>query len=421
MIAASLVPLFFVLTFLRQNVILTLAVVVGLIHIYIARNSSAEYMIQDLWFTLDREILLSIPMFMFAGVIMSRGSIAARLVRVMTALTSRLPGGLGIGTILALAMFSSISGSGIVTMMAIGGLMYPALTKNGYGTHYSLGVLASGGTLGIIIPPSILMILYGFSTETSVTDMFRAGWGPGLAMVGVLSLYTLIRHRNLPTSPIDYAEVADSLKHGITAIMMPVILLTGIYTGYFTVTEAAALSLFYALVVEVLIHRELGPREIYDIGVETVKLLGSLMPLLAFANSFNVILDYEGVPRALLEWAQVYIDSPWALLIAVNLLLLIAGALMDESSAILILAPLLAPLGAAYGFDPVHFGIIVIVNLQIGYVMPPVAINVIIAAAIFKQSFGTVCRAVMPFIGLMLIVLLLTILFPDLSLYFAGR
>jgi C4-dicarboxylate transporter DctM subunit len=339
----------------------------------------------------------------------------------MTALTSRLPGGLGIGTILALAMFSAISGSGIVTMMAIGGLMYPALTKNGYGVHYSLGVLASGGTLGIIIPPSILMIIYGFATETSVTDMFRAGWGPGLTMVAVLSIYTLIRHRKLPSSPIDFVEVASSLKHGVAAIMMPVILLTGIYTGYFTVTEAAALSLLYALVVEVLIHRELGAKEIYEIGVETIKLLGSLMPLLAFANSFNVILDYEGVPKALLESAQTYIDSPWALLVAVNLLLLVAGALMDESSAILILAPLLAPLGAAYGFDPVHFGIIVIVNLQIGYVMPPVAINVIIAAAIFKQSFGTVCRAVMPFIALMLLVLLLTIVFPDLSLYFAGR
>ncbi len=421
MIAAALVPLFVVLTLLRQNVVLTLAVVVGLIHAYVATNSAAKFMIQDLWFTLDREVLLSIPMFMFAGQIMSRGSIAQRLVRVMTAMTSRLPGGLGVATILALAMFSAISGSGIVTMMAIGGVMYPALIASGYDKRYALGVLASGGTLGVIIPPSILMILYGFSTDVSVTDMFRAGWGPGLLMTGLLALYTFILYRNMPTSRFDVRELWRSLRQGITAMMMPIILLAGIYTGYFTITEAAALSVFYALVVETVIHRELGPREIYRIGIETIKLLGSLLPLLAFANSFNVILDYEGVPQALLGWAQRHIDSALLLLLAVNVLLLIAGALMDEGSAILILSPLLAPLGAAYGFDPVHFGIIVIVNLQIGYVMPPVAINVLVASAVFRESFGTVCRAVMPFIALMLLVLVVTIAFPKLSLYFVGR
>jgi len=416
-----LLPIFVVLTFFRQNVILTLAVLVGLIHIYIATNSSIEYLVQDLWFTLDRELLLSIPMFIFAGVIMSRGTIAARLVRVMSALTSSLPGGLGIATILAMAMFSSISGSGIVTMMAIGALMYPALTKNGYSPSYAVGVLASGGTLGIIIPPSILMILYGISTDVSVTDMFKAGWGPGLLMVVTFSIYTWITNRNAPTTPFDLAELFSALKHGVTAIMMPVILLGGIYSGHFTVTEAAAVSLFYALIIEVLVHRDLNFMQIYEIGIETVKLLGSLMPLVAFAGSLNVILDYEGVPQALVAFTQTHVHSEWQLLIAVNLLLLIAGALMDEGSAIIILAPLLAPLGLAYGFDPVHFAIIVIVNLQIGYVMPPVAINVIIASTVFKQSFGMVCRAVMPFIVIMLVNLLITIAFPQLSLFFVGR
>ena len=183
MSAVVLIPIFLVLTFLRQNIILTLGVLIGLIHIYVASHSKIEYLLQDLWFTLDRELLLSIPMFIFAGVIMSRGSIAARLVRVMSALTSFIPGGMGVATILALAVFSSISGSAIVTMMAVGTLMYPALVRNGYTIKYALGVLASGGTLGIIIPPSILMVLYGLSTEVSVTDLFKAGWGPGLLMV----------------------------------------------------------------------------------------------------------------------------------------------------------------------------------------------------------------------------------------------
>lgn len=419
--AVLLAPVFLVLTLLRQNIILTLAVLVGMIHVYVASHSSIEYLVQDLWFTLDRELLLSIPMFIFAGVIMSRGSIAARLVRIMTALTAPLPGGLGVGTILAMAVFSSISGSAIVTMMAVGSLMYPALTKAGYGVRYSLGVLASCGTLGVIIPPSLLMILYGISTDVSVTDMFKAGWGPGLLMVALMSAYTLIVNRHLPAGRFDGAELLSAIRHGISAILMPVILLGGIYSGYFTVTEAAAVSLAYALVVETLIHRELGMREIYEIGIETIKLLGSLMPIVAIAGSLNVILDYEGVPQALVRFFQVYLDNSWEMLIAVNLLLLIAGALMDEGSAIIILSPLLAPIGASYGYDPVHFAIIVIVNLQLGYVVPPVAINLIIAATVFKQSFLTACRAVMPFICIMLVVLLVVILFPQLSLFYAGR
>jgi C4-dicarboxylate transporter DctM subunit len=419
--AVLLAPVFLVLTLLRQNIILTLAVLVGMIHVYVASHSSIEYLVQDLWFTLDRELLLSIPMFIFAGVIMSRGSIAARLVRIMTALTGPLPGGLGIASILAMGAFSSISGSAIVTMMAVGSLMYPAMIKAGYGVRYSLGVLASCGTLGVIIPPSLLMILYGISTDVSVTDMFKAGWGPGLLMIGLMAAYTLYVNRHLPTEKFRLSELLDALRHGISAILMPVILLGGIYSGYFTVTEAAAVSLAYALLVEVLIHRELGVREIYEIGIETIKLLGSLMPLVAIAGSLNVILDYEGVPQALVRWFQVYLDNSWEMLIAVNLLLLIAGALMDEGSAIIILSPLLAPIGASYGYDPVHFAIIVIVNLQMGYVVPPVAINLIIASTVFKQSFLTACRAVVPFICIMLVVLLVVILFPQLSLFYAGR
>lgn len=416
-----LAPVFLVLTLLRQNIILTLAVLVGMIHVYVASHSSIEYLVQDLWFTLDRELLLSIPMFIFAGVIMSRGSIASRLVRIMTALTAPLPGGLGVGTILAMAVFSSISGSAIVTMMAVGSLMYPALTKAGYGVRYSLGVLASCGTLGVIIPPSLLMILYGISTDVSVTEMFKAGWGPGLLMVGLMSAYTLVVNRHLPAGQFHLAELLSAIRHGVSAMLMPVILLGGIYSGYFTVTEAAAVSLAYALVVEVLIHRELGVREIYEIGIETIKLLGSLMPLVAIAGSLNVILDYEGVPQALVRFFQIYLDNSWEMLVAVNLLLLIAGALMDEGSAIIILAPLLAPIGVSYGYDPVHFAIIVIVNLQLGYVVPPVAINLIIAATVFKQSFRTACMAVVPFIAIMLVVLLLVILFPQLSLFYVGR
>jgi C4-dicarboxylate transporter DctM subunit len=416
----ALAAIVLALLLLRQNIVLTLAIAVAFIHAYMAK-SSAVFLIQDVWFTVAREVLLSIPMFIFAGNLMARGSIAARLTRIMSAFTVSIPGGLGIATVLSLAGFSAISGSSIVTMMAVGTIMYPALLKNGYSKRYALGVLCSGGTLGIIIPPSLLMIVYGFMTEVSITDLFRAGWGPGLLLTGALCAYTYIVNRSLPTGRMDVAEIVAALRSGVAALLMPVILLGGIYSGYFTVTESAAIAVGYALVVEAFVHRELSLRDCGKILLDTIKLLGGLLPLVAIAGSLNTILDYEGVPAALVRLMQGHVGDQWSMLLLVNLLLLIAGALMDEVSAIVVLAPLLHPLGVAYGFDPVHFGIITIVNLQIGYVAPPVAINLIVAMITFKESFGLLCRSVLPFIGIMLAVLVVTAAFPPLSLVFVGR
>jgi C4-dicarboxylate transporter DctM subunit len=420
MTGTILATLIGVLTLLRQNIILTLGVALLFVHAFMAK-SSPEFLIQDMWFTVDREVLLSIPMFIFAGTIMARGSIAARLTRIMAALTTGIPGGLGIATVLSMAGFSAISGSSVVTMMAIGTIMYPALLKSGYSKRFSLGLLCSGGTLGIIIPPSILMIVYGIMTEVSITNLFRAGWGPGLLLTGVLCAYSAIVNYGQPRRPVDFAEIGRSLRDGLSALLMPVILLGGIYSGYFTVTESAAVSVAYALVIETFVHRELRLSSYGAILLETIKLLGTVLPLLAFAGSLNTILDYAGVPASLVQWMKDHVHGPIAMLIVVNLLLLLAGALMDEVSAIIVLAPLLHPIGLAYGFDPVHFGIIVIVNLQIGYVAPPVAINLIVAMVTFKESFGLLCRAVLPFIALMLVVLVITCAVPALSLAFLPR
>ncbi|WP_341894402.1 TRAP transporter large permease [Ferrovibrio terrae] len=408
------------LILLRQNIILTLAVAVAFIHTYMAK-SKPEFLIQDIWFTVDREVLLSIPMFIVAGMVMARGSIAARLTRIMAALTTNIPGGLGIATVLSLAGFSAISGSSVVTMMAIGSIMYPALLKAGYSKSFSLGLLCSGGTLGIIIPPSILMIVYGIMTEVSITDLFLAGWGPGLLLTGGLSLYSYFVNRKMETKAIDMIELATALRQGAAAILMPVILLGGIYSGYFTVTESAALAVAYALLIEFFVHRELKAKDFGNILLETIKLLGSLLPLVAIAGSLNTILDYAGVPAALVTFMQGYVVDKWSMLLVVNVLLLLAGALMDEVSAIVVLAPLLHPLGVAYGFNPIHFGTITIVNLQIGYVAPPVAINLIVAMVVFKEQFGFICRSVIPFIGIMLFVLLITAMFPEISLAFLGK
>lgn len=417
MTVVGLVALIALLVVLRQSIVLIVALAVAYVHAFMTSKRNVEFLIQDLWYAIDREVLLSIPLFVFAGLIMARGTIAARLVAIMRAATSRIPGGLGIATVLALTVFGAVCGASSITMLAIGTIMYPALLSAGYGKRYALGVLCAGGTLGVIIPPSLLMILYGISTEVSITNLFIAGWGPGLLLAGALSVYTVIVNASRPTDPFDGRALLAAFGRGVWALLMPVILLGGIYTGWFTITESAAVAVVYALVVELFVHRELKARDLGRVALETIKMLGMLMPLLAIAQSLNNILDLQGAPQALVQAMQSWATSPVTLLVVVNLVLLVAGALMDESSAILILAPLLHPLGQAYGFDPVHFGIIVTVNLQIGYVAPPVALNLVVAMAAFKEPFGLIVRSVLPFIAIMLGVLVVVCVWPGLSLF----
>jgi len=362
--------LLFLLMLLRQPLLLLLAAGTAFVHVVLARGE-VEYMIQDIWSALDREILLSIPMFLLAGAVMTRGTIARRLVRIMVALTAPIPGGLGVATVLSCAVFAAISGSSIVTMLAVGTVMFPALLAAGYPRTFSIGLICAGGTLGIIIPPSIPMILFGIMTETSITRLFIAGVLPGLLLAGLLGLYAWWRNRGLGGGRWDGREILRAFRDGLPALALPVLLLGGIYSGHFTPTEAAVAALVYALVVEGLVYREVGVKDFYRMVGETVVTLGTLLPLVAFATSLSVILDYERVPQDLVAWVQTWIDDRASFLLAANVLLLVAGAFMEVGSAIVILAPLLMPMAKVYGVDPVHFGIIMTVNLEIGYITPP--------------------------------------------------
>jgi C4-dicarboxylate transporter DctM subunit len=402
------------LLLIRQPVILVLAVATAYIHVFMA-SGQLEFLAQDIWFAIDREILLSIPMFMLAGAIMTRGTIARRLIRVMSSLTAAIPGGLGVAAILSCAAFAAISGSSIVTMLAIGSIMYPALIQTGYPKNFALGATMAGGTLGIIIPPSIPMILYGVMTETSITDLFAAGFGPGLILTAVMATYSAVMCRNIRGGSWDGAEIVAALKDGILALLMPVILLGGIYSGYFTPTESAAVALVYSILVEVFFYRELKAADYYKVFEDTTKLLGTLLMLLAIAGSLNTILDYQGVPKAMAAYITETFQNRWMFMLAVNILLLTVGCFMDIGSAILILAPLLLPVAQANGFDAIHFGIIMIVNLEIGYLTPPVGLNLWVAMIAFKQDFATVIRAAIPFVVLMMAVLIPVIIFPEIS------
>lgn len=420
MTALLLVGIVLALLILRQPLLVILMSVAAYIHI-VWGQAKLDYIIEDMWVGLDKEVILSIPLFILCGNVMTRGSIAQRLINILASITRPLPGGMAVACVLSCAVFAAISGSSIVTMLAIGSIMYPAMRQAGYNLNFTLGAIMSGGTLGIIIPPSIPMIIYGLVTETSVTDLFAAGFGPGILLTVVLSIYSVWVNRHMPTERFDFAHFKKAFRNGIWSVMMPVILLGGIYTGYFTATEAAAVALCYAMLVEVFIHRELKFSDFYKVVLDTSKLGGSLFPVLAIALSLNIILTEHRVPQMLVTAIQGYITSPLMFMLIVNVLLLLVGCLMTTGEAILVLAPLLAPVAAAYGYDKVIFGLIMILNLEIGYLTPPVGLNLIVAMSAFKQPFGRLCIAAIPFILLMMFCLALVIWQPWIAMYVVNR
>lgn len=415
MTAFGLLALVLVLLLLRQPLTILLIGAIAYVHL-VWGHGYLDYIIEDMWSSLNKELILSVPLFMLCGAVMTKGSSAKRLVRIIRALTASTRGGLGVATIISCAVFAAISGSSVVTMIAVGTVLYPAMKEAGYTNRYALGSVMAGGTLGIIIPPSIPLILYGLVTETSIVDLFLAGVLPGLVLIMLMILWTIWTNRNQPAKPMDWAELGGAFKSGIWAALFPVILLGGIYTGIYSPTESAAVALAYAMVIEFFVHREMNLRDYFGVVTETAKLGGALFPLIAVALSLNLILTEYRVPAQMVELAQVYIDSPLAFLLMVNLLLLAVGAFMTTNEAILILGPILMPVASAYGFHPVHFGIIMIVNLEIGYLTPPVGMNLMVAMITFKRKFSDVVQAALPFIAVMIVALALIAAFPWLSL-----
>jgi C4-dicarboxylate transporter DctM subunit len=390
----------------------------------------------DMFEATKKQELLAIPFFVLAGNIMTQGSLADRLIGVARAFMGRMPGGLGLATIFACVIFAAISGSSPVTVIAIGGIMFPMLLKDRYPEGYSIGVLSSAGSLGIIIPPSIPMILYAVVTSSpqdpmNPGDLFLAGVLPGLLIAGVLAAYTLYKTRptgegrNIVLPKLDggyWRNLGKALKRGVLALMLPVLILGGIYgllgpIGIrFTVTEAAAVSVVYAIVIEMFVHRELSVRNLGKVLVESAVMMGSLFVIIVLAIALNKFLAFEKVPDQATEWLAARVDTKLQFLILVNIFLLLLGMFMEIISAILIVAPLLAPIAVGFGIDPVHFAIIFIVNLELGYLTPPMGINLFVASAVFKRSIVKVIRAALPFLLLMFLCLIAVAAFPKLSI-----
>lgn len=383
----------------------------------------------------DKEVLLAIPFFVISGAIMSEGDIAKRLIAFARACFSWLSGGLAVSTVAACIFFAAISGSSPVTVIAIGSIMYPAMVAEGYRERFSTGLVSSAGSLGILIPPSIPMIVYaiivpgGFADPAGyniagdegslgLVELFLAGIGPGLLLGGLMAAYAVIEGRasKVKAGSVSLEEVVRTAREGFWALMLPVIILGGIYGGIFTPTQAAAVSVLYALIVELALHRSLTVHDLPRVLGDSTVLIGALLIIVALAQGFNKYLTLAQVA----EEAVIYLDqwqlTPITFLILVNLLLLVVGCFMDILSAILILVPLISPIAFELGIHPMHLAVIFIVNLEIGYLTPPLGLNLFVASTIFKKSIGEVIRSTLPFLGLMLIGLVIVTYVPAVSL-----
>lgn len=417
--AIGLASLVMALLVCRQNLLVVLGVATVFAYV-VWGDGRIGNIVVDAWDAANKEILLSIPLYLLAGNIMARGAMAARLIRLMKAVSEPVPGGLAIAAIASCALFAAVSGSGTVTLIAVGTVMYPALLEAGYSRSFAIGALCAAGTLGIIVPPSIPLILYGVMTQTSIADLFIAGIGPSLVLVALMTGYASWRNRNIRGRRGSLREAGGALRDGVWALAMPVIILGGIYSGYFTATESAAVAVVYAMLIEIGVYREMGWSDLYAVVGQTTQLLGSLFPVLMLALSLNIFLAYQQVPELFVGALADVVDSRTGFLIGLNLFLLAVGCIMDIGSAILILAPMLQPVAAAQGIDPVHLGIITVVNLEIGYLTPPLGLNLIVAMSVFRVDFWTVCRAVVPFAILMLIGLQIVTYWTGLSSFLLG-
>jgi len=417
-IALGLCFLVLVLLLLRQPVVAVALVVAGVGQMLWGRGQP-EDIAEDLWLALDKEVLIAIPLYVLCGQLISRGATARLLVDILQALTRRLSGGLGVACTLACAFDAAISGSSVVTLLAVGSVMLPSLLQSGYDRRYALGAVMSGGTLGIIIPPSIPLIIYGIVTETSIVSLFKAGLGPGLLLTFSFVVYGLWVNRHMPAQDFDPRELATALRRGVWAALMPVVVLGGMYGGWLSLTESAALALAYAAAIEVLVHKSMDRAALRLAILETARIIGMLFPLLAVATSLSRLATEHGLMSLLAVTISGWSDGhPLVFLLVVNLALLLVGCVMTADLAILLLAPLLAPLAVAHGVDKVLFGIMMVLNLEIGYLTPPIGLNLMVAASAFRQPFRELCLATLPFIAIMLGCLALVMWQPWIALGF---
>ena len=412
----------FVLLFAFMLLGMPIAIALGLSSLltilFFGQDSLASLALK-LFETSEHFTLLAIPFFILSGAFMTTGGVAKRMVHFANASIGHLRGGLAMASVLACMLFAAVSGSSPATVVAVGSIVIAGMVRTGYTKEFAAGVICNAGTLGILIPPSIVMVVYAAATETSVGKLFMAGILPGivLGLMLMVAIYFRARALDIPLQPrATLGEVLDAGRKSIWGLLLLVIILGGIYGGIFTPTEAAAVAAVYAFVIAVFVYRDIGMRHVPKVLVDAAKVTVMLMFIVANALLFAHVLTTERIPQAITEQIVAMGMAPWQFLIVVNILLLIAGNFMEPTGIILILAPILFPIASELGIDPVHLGIIMVVNLEIGMVTPPVGLNLFVTSGITGMSILEVVRAALPWLSVLLVFLVIVTYVPWLAL-----
>ena len=366
----------------------------------------------------ETPILLAIPLFTFAGFVLSESRAAARLVRLSAALIGWLPGGLAMVAVATCSLFTAFTGGSGVTIIAIGALLFPALVQAGYSERFTLGLVTSSGSLGLLFAPSLPLIIYGIIAEVSIDSLFVAGIVPGVLMMLALAAFCLWRNREnrRPMAEFSWQEVRGAIRESIWELPLPVVVLGGIYSGYFAVSEAAAVTVVYVLVVEMLIYREVSWRRLPAIVRDSMVLVGGILLILGISlASTNYMIDAQ-VPQQLIELVTRYITDQTSFLLLLIAFLLLIGCILHIFSALVLVVPLMLPVAAKYGVDPSHLGIIFVATMELGYLLPPIGLNLYISSYRFNKPVLEVCLATLPFILILFAAVILITFVPGLSL-----
>ena len=365
--------------------------------------------------------IMAIPFFILAGNFLTHGGVARRMIRFASSMIGHWHGGLGLAGVLACALYAAVSGSSPATVVAIGSILLPAMVKQGFPQRFGAGVITTSGSLGILIPPSIVMVMYAVSTNTSLGKLFMAGVIPGIVLATMLGITTWYRARknNYPRlSKASWRERGVALRQSFWGLLLIVVVIGGIYSGIFTPTEAAAMSAVYAFVIAVFVYRDLSVKQIPKVLLDSASMSAMLLYIITNAVLFSFLMTYENIPQEMTAWMLDKGLGAAGFLLVVNVLLLIAGNVMEPSSIVLIMAPILFPVATKLGIDPVHFGILIVVNMEVGMCHPPVGLNLYVASGITKMGITELTVAVWPWLLTMLLFLGLVTYWPTLSLWF---
>lgn len=419
MMTIGLFGTFFLLAILGVPIAIALGMA-ALIPVYFLTTLPLEIVPQRFMTAIDSFPLMAIPFFVIAGALLERGGVSKRLVRLAAALVGSLPGGIAIVTFLASAFFGAISGSATATVLAIGSIMVPAMINAGYPLRFALATVASAGYLGIIIPPSIPMVTYGISTSTSIGDIFMAGFFPGLILTTAMSCYALYYgYKNkMQTQKFSWQELKEAVKDGIWAILMPVIILGGIYGGIFTPTEAAAVAIFYGVIIGFAVYKELSIKLLYEILKSSLTSSGMIMFIVASASAFGFIMTRDMIPQKVAALLMSVSDNTVIIFLLINIMLLVVGTFMETIAAIMILSPILVTLTNQMGYSPIAFSIVMVVNLAIGMLTPPLGVNLFVAASLKNTKVDNVINIhLFWYILISLAVLMLLTYVPSISTF----